>query len=390
MRLFPALLGAVALLWSSASLAATDPNQQNFMLGVGAISRGDYKAAIGILEPLAALTGQARVRLEFARALYFDKQYKRARAEFMTVYYMKDLPYAVRRTINVFLADIDQKAGFIQPRAGIAYDTNPGKAAASGTYDIFGIPLQLERQSGLDAIGLSYGADFAAPLGLPDFSLVGDLDGAAYRIAGASDVSANAAVRLSDPGLKGWSELGTAVYWRDRNVSIYTVYADRTRRFALAGGRELTVTAEIARNEVTPLADYDGFTLQGSADYAFDLGRNTAVDIGASGSRSTARIAVDERWEGAVRAAVIQALPRLNKNLILSGGEDVTRYDAPDPFFGTNREDRILHAELTLLNGAPIHGLFPGVSLSYERDDCNIPFYGYERRAVLFQLRRRF
>src|SRR6185312_3120711 len=190
-----------------------------------------------------------------------------------------------------------------------------------------------------------------------------------------------AAVRLSDPGLKGWSELGGAVYWRDKNVDVYTVYIDRTRRFALPGGRQLTLTAQVARNEVTPLSDYDGFTFQGGADYAFDLGRNTAADIAVSGSRSTARIAVDERWEGAVKATVVQAFPRLNKNLILSAGEDVTRYDAPDPFFGPNREDRILHLQLTVLHGAPFHGLFPGISLGYERDDCNIPFYGYVRRA---------
>ena len=390
MRILPALMGALAALWASTSLAASDPNQQSFLLALQAIGRGDYAVAIGILEPLSQLTGQARVRLELARALYLDKQYKRARAEFMTVYYMKDLPYAVRRTINTFLADIDQKAGFVQPSLGLAFDTNPSKAAGGGTYDIFGIPLQLSRQGGLDAIGLSYGADFAAPLGQANLSVVGNLDGAAYRFAGASYVSADTAVRLSDNGLTGWSELGGAVYWRDRNVNIYTIYADRTGRIALPGGRQLVLTAQVARNQVTPLSDYDGFTFQGSADYAFDLGRNTAADVAVLGSRSTARIAVDERWEGAVLATVVQALPRLNKNLILAVGEDVTRYDAPDPFFGAIREDRILRAQATVLHGAPIHGLFPGISLTYERDDCTIPFYSYVRRAVMFELRRRF
>ncbi len=382
--------GALALLWASACLAATDPNQQSFLLGVQAIARADYAMAEGILGPLADQTGQPRVRLELARALYLDRQYRRAKSEFLKVYYRPDLPYGVRRSINIFLDDIDQKIGFIQPRLGLAFDTNPSKAAASGTYDIFGIPLQLERATGLQAAGLAYGADFAAPLGSRNLSVVGTVDGAEYRIAGASYVSANAALRLTDPGLSGWAEAGAAVYDRDRNDTIYTVFLQRARRFTFDGGRQLTVSATAARNEVRPLSDYDGFTFQADADLAFDLRPHLAADVAGEASRSTARLRIDERWAGTARGTLIGALPKLNKTVMVAVSTNLTRYDAPDPFFGEIRQDRISRAELTVLHGSPIHGLFPGVSVSYERDDSTIPFYGYASWATAFQLRRRF
>ena len=54
------------------------------------------------------------------------------------------------------------------------------------------------------------------------------------------------------------------------------------------------------------------------------------------------------------------------------------------------RRDIYSRAELTVLNAAPFKGLFPGLSVAYERTDSSIPFYSYTRKSVIFELRRRF
>ena len=373
---------------AEAQTAASDPNQQVFLSGVRALGAGDFAVAIAILEPLADRTGAPRVRLELARAFYLDNQLTRARSEFLKVYRRSDLPYAVRRTINVFLADIDQRAGYFEPSVGIEFNSNPGQIAAAGVYDIFGLPLQFEPQKHASSPGLSAGADFAAPLGAS--SLVGQVDGVVYRVPDVSWVSGSAAVRLPTSAHQGWYAVGASFYDRDRTDTVATAFLERNRRFSLGHGRQLTFHVMAGRQEVWPQRQLSGFTVEGDAAYAFDVGRNTAISATAVTSYASARYAVDRRWSGGLHLEAFQAVPRLDKNVIVDLGADVISYGDIDPLFGKLRRDLTSRADLAILNGAPIHGLFPGVRFTYERRDSTVAFYGYTRKAVSFELRRRF
>jgi len=381
-------LGTFGSAWAQDQ--AADPNQQVFLTGVQAMDAGDYARAIQVLGPLAETTGAPRVRLELARALYLDKQYLRARAEFLRVYRLPNLPYRVRRTINVFLADIDQRAGYFEPSVGFEVNSNPAQIASSGTYEILGIPLQFESQTSAKAVGLSLGAAGAAPLGGSGWSLVGSANGTAYSSRGASFVQAMAEVRApTDRGL-GWDGLGASVYKLDLNDRVATVFVEKTRRFPLSGGRQLTVHLSVSRIDVDPDHAYNGFGVQGDASYAFDLNRDTALNLALGGSYATAENRIDRRLSGVGAVDLIRALPKLNKTVILSAIEAVTRFGDVDPFFGARRRDLQSTLQLKVLNGTPIHGLFPGVSFTYDRRDSTIPFFAYARRMVAIELRRRF
>jgi len=61
-----------------------------------------------------------------------------------------------------------------------------------------------------------------------------------------------------------------------------------------------------------------------------------------------------------------------------------------DPFFGRRRRDREATVEVVVLHDKPVHGFFPGVSLTWNRRDSTIPFFGYDRRYFSLQFRRRF
>ncbi len=110
----------------------------------------------------------------------------------------------------------------------------------------------------------------------------------------------------------------------------------------------------------------------------------------AQGVYATARYPVDTRRTGLVGAEMVLAAPRLNKHVLLDLTGSLTGYGAPDPFFGRTRRDLVGRAQLTVLNGTPFKGLFPGVSVAVERNDSSIPFYSYVRKSVRFELRRRF
>jgi hypothetical protein len=381
-------LGACGSAWAQGQAAG--PNQQAFMTGVRAIDAGDFATAIRVLRALADTTGAPRVRLELARALYLDKQYLRAREAFLKVYRQPNLPYRVRRTINVFLADIDQRAGYFEPSVGLEVNSNPAQIASSGTYQILGIPLQFERRTSARAVGLSLGGAGAAPLGGAGWSLVGSANGAAYTSRGASFVQAMAEVRApTDRGL-GWDGLGASVYKLDLNDRVATLFVEKTRRFPLSNDRQLTLHGSVSRIDVSPDRAFDGFGVEGDVSYGFDLNRNTALNLALGGSYATAEDRVDRRLSGVGTVDLIRALPKLNKTVILSATEAVTRFGDVDPLFGARRRDLQSTLQLKVLNGTPIHGLFPGVSFTYDRRDSTIPFFAYARRLVAIELRRRF
>jgi hypothetical protein len=384
---------ALALcLWAGAAAAqavAADPNQEIFLAGVRAMAQGDYGRAIGVLGALADRTGEPRVRLEFARALYLNGDYRQARSEFLKVYRLRNLPYRVRRTINVFLADIDQRIGYFEPSVGVELNSNPGQIAASGTYQVLGVPLQFERGRDARAAGLALQAAGAAPLS-ERLSLVGSAGATLYSAPGVSFAQASAALRRSTRDRLGWTAIGANLYSRDRNQTVVGLYLEGARRFPMADDRELSIHGSVTRLEVTPDRALSGLAVQGDVGYALDLGRDTALKLGVGASYASARYKADRRWNGAAAAQVIRAFPRLNKVLTLSLAGSVTEFGAVDPFFGVRRRDLQSTVEVRILNGTPIHGLFPGVSVTYDRRDSSIPFYSYSRQFFAFDLRRRF
>jgi hypothetical protein len=389
LRQIAILLAAAFVCIATPAFAQADPNQQAFLAAVSAMQTGQFKRAIAMLDALAARTDAPRVRLELARALYLDGQLKRARSEFLKVYRRPGLPYAVRRTINVFLADIDQRAGFFEPRAGIELNSNPGQIAASGIYQIFGAPLAFDRGKDVASAGLNLDAEFAAPLG-DRLSLVGSAAGTLYRTAGASWGAATATLRLPAEGRFGWYGAGASVYRRDQGDTVTTAFVERSRLFQLGHGRELTLHAQGGWEIVRPRAELSGAVLQASAAYGFDLDPVTAVSLMLEGGYASARYAVDRRWSAGGGAQLVRVLPRLNKNLVLGLSSEATVYGDMDPFFGERRRDLVSRLDLTVLNGAPVAGLFPGLRFTYERRDSSIAFYGYDRKSVSFELRRRF
>jgi hypothetical protein len=391
-RLFGALVAAIWLASAASGEAqGFDPNQRAFEAGLQAASRGQWPIAIVILTDLAERTDQPRVRLELARVLYLAGEFRRSKAEFLKVY-RRDIPYPVRRSINVYLDEIDQRIGFLQPQLSLVVDNNPGRTAGSGTYEILGAPFEYQQPQQKE-VGLAYHLSGARPLtagrGRRQWVLAGAADGQSFGDRGLDFGAYSLAVRVDDHARNDRLSLG----WRyhDQPASdAQGPYIEYFRRLAGQRGRQTVVQASLEADRYADLPDLDGVTATLAIDQARDLGPRASghLTLGVSGSDVR-----DSRLPKAGAFTVVgvsRSLPRLNTSLVANLTLSQAWYGQRDPFFGEVRRDGFLRADLAFYSARPVFGLFPGIVASAEARTSTIDFYGYHRAGLSVDFRRRF
>lgn len=390
-RLAPALAFCLAL--ASAAHAQAPPNdevQRQFVEAMQALEAGRPDEAATLLAILAAQTDAPRIRLELARALYFTGRLKESRREFLKVYHRGDLPYAVRRTVNTFLTDIDQRAGYLDPTLALVFDSNPLQTPPSGIYDIFGIPLSYDSEAE-PVTGLRVEAQEALPIGRTGISAIGGAGITRFADPDIGQYSLSAGLRRLDSGRRGWVTAGASYFERLGSDPATTAYVERVKRLTLPDqSKQVIVRAAVSYTDVRNLDHLDGWGLEGGADYGFDLSPNAALNLSLGFGTAGAQYAFDRRLYGNLGAGLTWAVPRWNKAITLRARAGATRYGAADPLFGRVRDDKTLGLEARLLDGRPIHGLFPSVSLTWDQRFSSIGFFNYQQAGFNLGLQRRF
>jgi hypothetical protein len=355
-----------------------------------AAATGDLDTAIAILDDLSRQTDAPRIRLELARALFLHGDYRRSKAQFLDVY-RRDLPYPVRRSINLFLDDIDQRIGFVQPQFGLVVDSNPSRSGASGTYQVLGAPLDYQSNAE-PAVGVSYRIDALHPLRRgrkTQWQAVGSLNGVEISPRGAAYVAASVGVRYDQLARGSRTTLGWRGYETDslRAGAPFVEYYRRTRQ---GRGGQLTLQASAELNRFPGRAALNGATARGFVGYARDLGPDTSGQAGLGGSVSDIKDSLVPRRTLFGQVGVSRRLPRAKANLVASVAVGGSSYGARDFIFGERRRDVDARLDLALYTARPVWGFFPGVALSYDHHVSNIAFYGYDQGGLSFDLRRRF
>jgi hypothetical protein len=387
-----ALTAAVALAVAAGAAAqGVEANQQAFEAGMRAAARGEWPIAIVILGDLAERTDQPRVRLELARALYVSGEYRRAKAEFLKVY-RRDIPYPVRRSINIYLDEIDQRIGFLQPQLGLVVDNNPGRAASSGTYQIFGAPFEFQGPDQRE-VGVAYRVTGVRPLtpgrGRRQWVLAGAADGQTYGDRALDWGVYSLAARLDDHVRNDRVALGWRYHAQDSSDA-QGPFVEYFRRMGGPGGRQTVVQVSLEADRYAELPELNGVTASLAVDRARDLDARTSghVTLGVSGS--------DVRDSRLPRAGVFavagasRTFPTLKVSMVANLSLNEAWYGQRDPFFGQVRRDRTARVEAGFYVARPVFGLFPGVVASAEQRDSTIDFYGYRRAGVSVDFRRRF
>ena len=121
--------------------------EQKFIRSQQLIALKQYKQSSQILKEISEITNALRLKLEYARSLYLEKNYKESKKIFEEVYFNKETPYQVKATIAKYLKEIDNRIGYLNFNISLVSEENPGNDPGSGTYNIFGfIPLNYNSQ----------------------------------------------------------------------------------------------------------------------------------------------------------------------------------------------------------------------------------------------------
>ena len=115
--LLAATAALTVVLGASAAQAQPAADDRALAQALRSAEAGDFDPAIRDLSALAAETDASRIRLELGRVYFLAGEYRRAKEQFLKVY-ERDIPYPVRRTVNLYLDDIDQQIGYLAPPLG--------------------------------------------------------------------------------------------------------------------------------------------------------------------------------------------------------------------------------------------------------------------------------
>jgi hypothetical protein len=390
--LLAALSAVVALgLPCNAASQSVDESQRAFEAGMEAAARGRWPIAIVILSDLANRTDQPRVRLELARVYYLSGDYRHAKAEFLKVY-RRDIPYPVRRSINIFLDEIDQRIGFLEPQLGLVVDNNPGRTASTGTYEIFGAPFEY-LQPDQEEIGLAYRVAGVRPLTASgarrQWVVAGTADGQRFGDAALDWGVYSLALRVDDHLRNDRIALG----WRFHAQPASDAdgpYVEYFRRLRPRRNGQTVLQFSIEEERYRNLRELNGVTVQLAVDRARDFGPRTSghVSVGLSGSSvRDSRLPADTAFTvvGASRS-----FPRSNVSVVANLTLARAWYGRADPFFDERRRDSTAQIETGFYIARPVFGLFPGIVATAEQRGSTIPFYAFHRSGVSVDFRRRF
>jgi len=365
-------------------------NQRAFEAGARAMLAGDLAGAAAIFEPLAERTNAPRVRLELARCLYLLGDYSRSRREFLKVYQSRGLPYPVRRTINVFLQQIDDHIGYVRPQLSLAWDDNPTRAARSGLYEVLGAPLQYVNPNNGHALGAAWRLEAVKPLRFGSaWALAVSADGVAYDRDDASYSQGSIGLRHADFAHR----LNVVGGWKGaHNASLQSQgpYAELSRLLISRPDRQTQLSLSLEWRDFAQADDLDEAVVTVSVSQARDLGHRWTGRMGVGGEVGSSANSVLPQRTAWLQTGASVALPKFNKTLSFSLSEAVSGFGRRDVFFGDIRHDAVTRAEVGLYSGEPVFGLFPGVLAAWSHRHSNLAFFDYDQAGVSLDFRRRF
>ena len=359
--------------------------QARFEQGAKSFLSGKYFIAAGIFEQLYVETHSLRVKLEWARSLYFMGEKDKAKKLFEEVL-ATNPPLSVREKIIAFLDDIAISNGKFNYDFGIVRDTNPRLVPNNTTFYIFGAPLTYKPQFDTGPkYGMSYSLSASRSLDSLD-KLVGTISTYGIKFDSAifdqNTVQAALTYRLNDtPRVQARLSFETMSYGGEH---LYD-YPSASISYATENVIGDYWTNEIKGGRLAyPVYSY----LNGPLfSYTTSVSKYVSPQIIMGVELYVDQMnALENPYAYATHSVSLfsnfyQEYFRIKSQLKFSYSS--RKYDATDPFFGQKRSDKTNSVMLTLLaSEIKIFGGNPTLEIGYQQNNSNIGFYSYGKMTI--------
>lgn len=376
---YPALNSLLAPLLAEAE----PPLEALFLSGMAASEAGDYAtAATHFRAMLTRNPALIRPRLELALALQKSGDRQAAQYHYEQVL-SAALPDPVRRNIYAQLSDIRARAPSLKLTLELSSDSNPQQTTSSRTVTIGGRPYTLSNANGGE---LKWGVAATANVHVPlpsDPSWFAQAYGLAYEYPGRELDNLYAQVSIGKRFERGHDELTLSA---GGHVSSYQDRRQYSGAVARASGLWVATpnlawlgeaSVKTYRYPRLPYLDGELSTLGLTAMLIPNPTRRW--ELGASLAYYGAAEDAYSYWQPGVSARVSQEWTGgWITGLRLQAQQ--SKYAAPDPFFGTVREDTEGRLELDALNRKlRWFGFSPQLLIGYVKRDSTLEINRYDR-----------
>lgn len=385
----------ISLFFNISAEASETANQNEFRKGLSFLLSSNYSDAETIFENLFVKTKAPRVKLEWARSAYLNKNYELSKKLFEEVM-ESDIPESVRFNIMIYLNQLADLTDQIDYRINFERDTNPQGSSKPQTIIIYGIPFEyipVQQQKTLNGINLGvYYSKRLVDSG--DQRLILDFDITDYY--GSDDSKYNGRVAIESSLIKGFNlkyKVGYDAQWKnDKNL------LNQTYLSLIYSNNKITGLYDSMRSELK-------YSKNKYVDFSDANANVTSISIGvAKGISDSVRLSGGLYYDKAdansksfdyetlsMNSEVKMHVPLIKSFLKLSAAKTVRKYGDLNELFIVKRKDKTHNFGITLMPyKIKIYGLYPSANVSYEEINSNIKINSFSGSKFNIGLKKRF
>lgn len=375
-------------------LGQTDPVQKKFESGVQNMIVGEYFTAIKIFEAIYIKNPTPRVKLEWARAAFLNKDFDLSKKLFLEVL-VENPPVVVQFNIRLYLEQIEAATSTFNYGFTFVRDTNPFFATEKQTILLFGLPFVYQPEtppqtlSGLRFYFTKTGNFNAAP----NLRWSAYLDDTEYEGNNNNKTTMRLGLEVKQHPKDNMSiSFGQDLYAQHRGLILSQPYVsfDYKRELLSSWVDQYQISLRRAENKYEVVNYLDGpvtaLTIAGSkkmTDY-LQVGGHVYLDQTRT-SRKTENFDTSGRGLfGSIYA------PSWRSHFRLAYSTSTKSFEEPDTFFGERKDSRENFSIKWMPENIKLLSMVPELEVGIEKTNSTRVISGYERSYVNATLKHRF
>jgi len=367
-----------------------------FELGVAAMLEGDYKISSEIFEWLYAKTKSPRVKLEWARAAFLNKEYNLARELFIEALDSYSIPDSVKFNISVFINEISRLGDHTDYSFSFVKDTNPFGSPKPQKIVIFGIPFDYVPPNEKETLnGLKI--NFFHSKTLSDnglWRILMDLDLINYEGGNKSKAKGSLAVESKLKANDNISYRLGKEFLRQNDTTVLeqdflSINYRKDKITGLFNRMEGALKHSVNRFPHFPIAN--GVTNSLNMALSTSLSDKIQLSLGAYSDKNFTNRDFLNYSTNAYSANVKIFTPIILSNTQLSFSHSLRRFHGIDDLFIIKRRDSSKTLSLKIQPySLKIYGLHPAVEIGTENTKSNIAINSFKKNIINFTLSKNY